>query len=314
MSGYTKLFSSILGSTVWREDPPTKCVWVTMLAMADQDGIVEASVPGLAHFSGVSVEQAEAAVAKFLSADPHSRSPENEGRRIEPVDGGWRLLNHFKYRFKMSPEDRKEKARIRQQRHREQQNVTHKRDASVTERDDRDESRESRHTDTDTDADTKADEESQNPSAHPSAEPGKAVSRDVRLSNSNLSTLAAEIYGEYPRKVGKQDAINAIEKSITTVSRRAATENHEAFNGDLNLAAGWLKSRTTLYAASPQGQRKDREHIPYPATWFNGARYDDDAAEWNHVDRVSSTWTKPTAQAIPMRSASSEMQRQLREG
>ena len=63
----------------------------------------------------------------------------------------------------MSPEDRKEKDRIRQQRHREQQNVTHKRDASVTECDDRGKSRESLHTDTDTN--TKAEEENQNPSA-----------------------------------------------------------------------------------------------------------------------------------------------------
>jgi hypothetical protein len=33
-----------------------------------------------------------------MSPDPDSRTPEHEGRRIEVIDGGWRLLNHEKYR------------------------------------------------------------------------------------------------------------------------------------------------------------------------------------------------------------------------
>ena len=120
-------------------------------------------------------------------------------------------------------------------------------------------------------------------SPHPSAEPQKASSFDARFSKAELSILAAEIYAEYPRKVGKQDAIKGIEKSIVTISKRTAAENHEAFNGDINLAAGWLKSRTVLYANSPQGQREDKKYIPHPATWFNGARYDDDSETWKYA-------------------------------
>lgn len=48
MSGYTKLFSSIIDSTIWRESKETKIVWITMLAKADRYGVVEASLPGLA--------------------------------------------------------------------------------------------------------------------------------------------------------------------------------------------------------------------------------------------------------------------------
>ena len=62
--------------------------------------------------------------------------------------GGWFVLNHEKYRGRLSKEDLREKARIRQQRRRDKQSVTQKRDASVT---GRDMSRMSRHTDTDTD-------------------------------------------------------------------------------------------------------------------------------------------------------------------
>src|SRR5690348_14464223 len=122
MAGYTKLFGSILGSTIWREDSDTKVVWITMLAMADQDGLVEASVPGLAHLAGVTHESAEVALSKFSQPDKYSRSPEWDGRRIEKIDGGWRLLNYEKYMYKMSLEDRRERDRLRQQRHRE--NVT----------------------------------------------------------------------------------------------------------------------------------------------------------------------------------------------
>ena len=121
MNGYTKLFNSILSSTVWREDLPTKVVWITMLALADRDGDVEASIPGLAHLAGVAIEEAEAAIAKFLSPDKYSRSPAHDGRRIVAIDGGWHLLNHDKYREKMSPADIRERDRIRKQRQRERQ-------------------------------------------------------------------------------------------------------------------------------------------------------------------------------------------------
>src|ERR1035441_7698731 len=106
MTGYTKLFSSILGSTIWGEANSTRIVWITLLALADRDGIAEASIPGLANFARVTIGEAEAAVKKFMEPDRYSRSPEHDGRRIEPVDGGWQILNHDKYRLRMSAEDR----------------------------------------------------------------------------------------------------------------------------------------------------------------------------------------------------------------
>jgi hypothetical protein len=107
MTGYTKLFGSIVASTIWREAKETKIVWITMLALADQYGIVSASIPGLADLSKVTIEECEASLAKLMSPDPYSRSKENEGRRIEEVDGGWRILNYVKYRQLWSDEDRK---------------------------------------------------------------------------------------------------------------------------------------------------------------------------------------------------------------
>lgn len=108
MNGYTKLFGSIIASTIWREDDKTRIVWITMLAMANKDGNVEASVPGLADMARVKIKECEAALMKLMSPDEYSRSREFDGKRIEEIDGGWHLLNHGKYRAKMNADDRRE--------------------------------------------------------------------------------------------------------------------------------------------------------------------------------------------------------------
>jgi hypothetical protein len=118
MPAYTKLFNSIITSTIWTEDDKTRLVWITMLAMADQHGEVHASIPGLARVSGVSVQDCEKAIFKLLSPDPYSRTPDHEGRRIAPIDGGWEILNHARYRLMASREDAKAAASARVQRHR----------------------------------------------------------------------------------------------------------------------------------------------------------------------------------------------------
>jgi hypothetical protein len=111
---FTKLFSSITESTVWMESADTRLVWITMLAMADRKGRVFGSVPGLAHRARVSEEGARLALERFLSPDPDSRTKTHEGRRIEEIDGGWKLINHAKYRAIRDEEDRREYLRVKQ--------------------------------------------------------------------------------------------------------------------------------------------------------------------------------------------------------
>lgn len=105
---YTKLFSSITESTIWVEPYPTRIVWVSMLAMADRKGRIWASVPGLARRAGVTLEECETALKRFQEPDKYSRTPDNEGRRIESIDGGWALLNYEKYRSARDEESRRE--------------------------------------------------------------------------------------------------------------------------------------------------------------------------------------------------------------
>ena len=108
---FTKLFSSITESTVWCEPDQVRIVWIAMLAMADRNGRVWASIPGLANRARVPVEAARMAIERFLAPDPDSRTPDYEGRRIEAIDGGWRLLNHEKYRQIRDEESVKESKR-----------------------------------------------------------------------------------------------------------------------------------------------------------------------------------------------------------
>lgn len=118
---FTKLFSSIIKSSVWCEPHPTVRVWITMLADCDPSGCVYAAVPGLANLARVTVSECEAAISTFLSPDPYSRTPDNEGRRIEVIEGGWRLLNHKIYRDKRDDGARRAQNREAQQRHRTRQ-------------------------------------------------------------------------------------------------------------------------------------------------------------------------------------------------
>ena len=96
---FVKLYDTILRSSIWLESQPTRLVWIAMLAMADEAGVVEASVGGLAHTANVPLDDCREALRVLLSPDPDSRDG-TTGERIEKVDGGWLVLNHAVYRDK----------------------------------------------------------------------------------------------------------------------------------------------------------------------------------------------------------------------
>ena len=104
---YIKLHQGVLTSTIWQEDDTTRIVWFTFMALADKNGEVSGTIPGIANIARVSIEACESAVNKFMSPDPYSRSEADEGRRIEKIDGGWSLINFHKYREMASKDDAK---------------------------------------------------------------------------------------------------------------------------------------------------------------------------------------------------------------
>ena len=107
VGGFTKLFASLIHSTVWRADMHVKVVWITLLAMADRRGQVWASLPGLADASRVSFAQCQDALNILSSPDAYSRTKANEGRRIRDIEGGWEIINYLKHRAMRDEEERR---------------------------------------------------------------------------------------------------------------------------------------------------------------------------------------------------------------
>src|SRR5271156_6601045 len=96
---YNKIFTKILDSSIWLEPDATRIVWITMIAAMDETGFCQfASAGNVAQRAVVSREAAEEAINSLESPDKNSFDPDNEGRRIEKVPGGWIVLNAEKYR------------------------------------------------------------------------------------------------------------------------------------------------------------------------------------------------------------------------
>jgi hypothetical protein len=79
--------------------------------------------------------------------------------------------------------------------------------------------------------------------------------------------LAEEIYKLYPKKVGKLHAVRAIEKALKL------------------KPSDFLRERTLAFSGSVRGA--DMQFVPYPATWFNEGRYDDDPSTWKLIGRTN---------------------------
>ena len=95
---FVKLFGSILDSSIWSTDLATRVVWITMLAMADEFGVVNASVGGLARRAQVTERECRRALKILSSPDKDDRSGVDEGVRIRPLQGAWELINYKRYR------------------------------------------------------------------------------------------------------------------------------------------------------------------------------------------------------------------------
>jgi hypothetical protein len=62
---YNKLFSKIVTSSIWLEPTPTRMIWITFLALMDEDGFAPvASVANLAHTARIDLEDATKAVQR----------------------------------------------------------------------------------------------------------------------------------------------------------------------------------------------------------------------------------------------------------
>jgi hypothetical protein len=113
--------AEILSSSVWSEAAHVKLVWLTLLILCDTEGYVGAAIPGIARAAGVSLDQAREALSLFMLPDPDSRTQRDEGRRLEPADRGFRILNFREHLDRLSVERTKARDRVRRFRERKRQ-------------------------------------------------------------------------------------------------------------------------------------------------------------------------------------------------
>lgn len=83
-----------------------------------------------------------------------------------------------------------------------------------------------------------------------------------------------EIYKTYPRRIGKIEAIRAIDKALNRLIR--GTDTGDRLKPE--DAYLFLLSKTQMFAKSSAGT--NGKFTPYPATWFNRGSYLDDESEW----------------------------------
>jgi hypothetical protein len=99
--GFTKLDDAFASSSIFSLGLPAVGFWAYLMSQADARGVVRATVPDMAARCRVSPEDVERFLELLQQPDRWSRTPDNEGRRVEVVrDPEWAvvLLNHGKYR------------------------------------------------------------------------------------------------------------------------------------------------------------------------------------------------------------------------
>jgi hypothetical protein len=130
---YTKLFAKILDSSIWLEPMATRIVWITLLAAMNEDGYAHFSaIENLANRARVTKEEAEKAIECFTQPDPNSANPDNGGRRVERVPGGFLVLNAETHRKTMNREIQRQQTRERVRKYKEKKKSNAKALPSVT--------------------------------------------------------------------------------------------------------------------------------------------------------------------------------------
>lgn len=107
---YVKVFAQILDSSI-ADDHLTRWVFEDLLKLADQDGVVDMTLGAISRRTNVPVDIVTKGVEKLMEPDPTSRSLDEQGRRIVPIDPnrpwGWQIVNYLHYRNIRDGEERK---------------------------------------------------------------------------------------------------------------------------------------------------------------------------------------------------------------
>lgn len=124
---YAKIFSQIYSSSI-AEDYLLRLVFMDMLVLADQHGVVDMTREAIARFTNVPLDLVSRSIVILEGDDPKSRNPKANGARIVRLDDhrnwGWIIVNYDHYRSLANEEQRREKTRERVRKFREKTDET----------------------------------------------------------------------------------------------------------------------------------------------------------------------------------------------
>jgi hypothetical protein len=208
-------------------------VFIYLFSHADSEGFVEMIPEAIADDCGLSTDRVAEALRQLCEPDPRSRSPEQDGARLEPIDErgwGWQIVNYKYYRSLQDQETIRAGNRKRKQKQRNKV-VTDGHGSSRQE---------------EVEVEVEVEEEET-----------KSKTRSRALAERDPEGFT-EGYKTYPRRIGRRAASRAFE---------AALKRHPTLKA-ADLA--WVMGE---FGRQMLAGGKDPEFIPYPATWLNQDRF-----------------------------------------
>ena len=120
---YGKLFTQMYDGTLGTDGPWQALVtFQQLIILADKDGIVDMTADAIARRTTIPPEIIKTGITTLEQPDAHSRTPDEDGRRIVKLsdgrDWGWRIVNYVHYRNIRSQEERREYMRNYQRKRR----------------------------------------------------------------------------------------------------------------------------------------------------------------------------------------------------
>ena len=98
MKEFIKLYETFWRGTLAKEGLHTRVLFLAMIQLADNEGILKESPANLADYAGMSVEEAEDALLVLQKPDPSSRTPDQDGRRVLDLGKNhWAVVNYSLY-------------------------------------------------------------------------------------------------------------------------------------------------------------------------------------------------------------------------
>ncbi len=236
---YGKIFDSMYDGTLYGHWQAI-VTFQQMIVLADADGIVDMTPQAMAARTSIPLEIIQAGLPLLEAPDPYSRTPGEDGKRIELIDAhrpwGWHIVNHEKYKNLRDADEIRSQNRERQQRFRDKKRGEAENNAasqSVTPR-----NAKSRHTDTDTD-----------------------TSKTLAPSGASLGLRFTKFWEAYPKKR----------------SKGRAEKKFKAINPDEQLLSRMI-SAIERAKTSADWAKEDGQFIPHPATWLGDKGWENEDA------------------------------------